>query len=315
VGDEQFCSTCGAWVDPLDQGDRPEGEFEEFSLGETPDENGPAPVRVPRQEVQCPSCGARNPANNRHCEECGARLSQGALPVAPRPAVQTTAGVRAAMGISAVLVVVVLAVALINLFSGDDASTETTAATDGNTTTTEAAPAAPLTLLDPECTVEGYSGLGCGNLTDGDATQAGEYQFDWVATTDAGENPTIVLKFLDGSVTVRGIVWSNIEDETRFQQNYRASRITITADDGRSLPVDIQNSRGDQVIDYVAIATNTLTIEITGAHAAQDVEGQVFNDLAVAEIQVVGNPAGGGAAPADTSETTGAAGASETTEG
>ena len=81
----------------------------EFSLsGEPPIEVPQAPARFPRNEIQCPSCGSPNPTTNRHCEECGARLSQGPLPVAPRPAVQATAGVRAVLAIAGLLTTVVI---------------------------------------------------------------------------------------------------------------------------------------------------------------------------------------------------------------
>ena len=100
AADEQFCPNCGSFLDPLEP-DAPrgrenvisvssDGNYEEFELGAPP----PAVERSNpgRGEVTCPSCGANNPANNRHCQECGARLSQGPLPTAPRPAVQATAG-------------------------------------------------------------------------------------------------------------------------------------------------------------------------------------------------------------------------------
>ena len=108
--DQQFCPECGAWIDPTEPGiDEENGDFEEFSLsGEPPVDEPQAPARFPRSEVQCPSCGSPNPTTNRHCEECGARLSQGPLPVAPRPSVQATAGVRAVLAIAGLLTVVVI---------------------------------------------------------------------------------------------------------------------------------------------------------------------------------------------------------------
>ncbi len=177
AADEQFCPNCGAWIDQLKPA-RSEGEdFEEFSLEEAPPEGEDvaAPVRFPRSEIPCPSCGSSNPATNRHCEECGARLSQGALPVAPRPAVQSTAGVRAALAIGGVLILVVLISLLFNLFGGDDPTT-TSSVVAADTTTTTAPVAGPIAILRAECSVEGLSGFDCRNLIDsGD----GEYQFNW----------------------------------------------------------------------------------------------------------------------------------------
>ena len=127
AGDEQFCPSCGAFMDPMTtprprprptssgnvisvSSDGPsDSPYEEFSLQTPPTQDTPPrPQSSPRGggggngsgnggPVDCPSCGAVNPANNRHCQECGARLRQGPLPTAPRPAVQATAGVRAAL--------------------------------------------------------------------------------------------------------------------------------------------------------------------------------------------------------------------------
>jgi hypothetical protein len=292
VADEQFCPTCGAWVDPLQHGE--EESFEEFSLGATPGEEPNAPTRLPRQEVQCPSCGSPNPVSNRHCEECGARLSQGALPVAPRPAVQTTAGVRAAMGISAVLLVVILAVAIVNIFGDDEeAATETTISAEGATTTT--APRLEpesLNVLAVECSVTGISGFDCENLIDGVTTREGEYQFNWVEL-EPGTNPTITFKFAE-QVSIRSILWTNIADPDRFAQNYKVQRIAISDDTDIPLPTELENEPGSQVIPYVSLPTFELVIEITAEYGATDVDGNVFDDMAIAEIEILGNPAGAG---------------------
>ena len=89
-----------------------------------------------RGGVSCPSCGASNPPSNRHCQECGARLRQGPLPTAPRPAVQATAGVRAALAISALLFAVVVVAILFNVFSGDDTPSSTTLTASSSTSPT-----------------------------------------------------------------------------------------------------------------------------------------------------------------------------------
>src|SRR5688572_33503555 len=78
-----------------------EEDYERFDLGSPP----PPSYRDP---VICLSCGAQNAPTNRHCEECGARLSQGPLPAAPRPAVQATAGVRAVIAIGGLLLGVIV---------------------------------------------------------------------------------------------------------------------------------------------------------------------------------------------------------------
>jgi hypothetical protein len=121
--------------------------------------------------------------------------------------------------------------------------------------------------------------------------------------------PTITLKFAE-QVSIRSILWSNIEDPDRYAQNHKVARISI-ADGEIPLPTDLENEPGLQVIPYVSLPTFELVIEITANYGATDVGGNVFEDLAIAEIEVLGNPAGLGAAPTtpatvtgDTTETT-----------
>ncbi len=76
--------------------------FEPFELEDGPPPPGSEPPQpaqpvateatpsAPVEQVPCPSCGAYNPAYNRHCEQCGARLTKEALPVAPAPMVRAT---------------------------------------------------------------------------------------------------------------------------------------------------------------------------------------------------------------------------------
>lgn len=283
VADEQFCPSCGTWIDPL-QAEQP--EFEEFALGEPDDEPAPpGPVRVPRQEVQCPSCGSSNPVTNRHCEECGARLFQGQLPVAPRPAVQTTAGVRAAMLIAVVLGVVIVAVVLANVFGGNTPAASTLAS--GSTTTTTALlPPAPVVPLSVDCTVEGLAGFPCDNLIDGEGL---EYQFNW-EELDPGTEVDITFTFAEPT-EIAGLIFVNLEDEDRFAQNYRVADASI--DDGTALaiPVTVPNTPGSNSIEYVSMRTNKLIITITGVHSAEERGGQVFSELAIEEIQILGRPA------------------------
>ena len=236
------------------------------------------------------------------------------MPVAPRPAVQTTAGVRAAMGISAVLVVVILAVILVNIFGGDDpGTTVSTDVANGGTTTTTARPeAVPLTVLAPVCDPEGLSGFGCDKLVDGVTDRNGEYQFNWIQL-EAGATPTLTLKFAE-PVLVRQILWTNIEDPDRFAQNLKVQRIAISDDNDIPLPTRLENEPGVQVISYISLPTTELTIEITEAYSAVATGDNVFEELAIAEIQVLGNPAGGGTTGGTTGSTT-ASTTSDTTAG
>ena len=111
-----------------------DGNYEEFNLDNPPRDESPRKKAVSeRGDVSCPSCGASNPPSNRHCQECGARLKQGPLPTAPRPAVQATAGVRAALAISALLFGVVVIAILFNVFSGEDTPSSTTVVASSST--------------------------------------------------------------------------------------------------------------------------------------------------------------------------------------
>lgn len=287
VDDEEFCPRCGAWIDPL-RSEPPtrEPEMEEFSLGEPPafaDAEPVPPGPGPRPDIRCPSCSALNPPTNRHCEACGARLAQGPLPVAPRPSVQATAGVRAAIATGVVLFVVVIVAVLFNIFTGDS-PTPTTLAT---TNETVAAPeTVEVDILDARCSVQGISGFGCGNLVDG--TEA-EYQITW-GEVPAGEPVSITLVFAEPTV-VRSIDWENLPESDRFYQNYRASSVAVQAGPSApAIPIQLDDRPGSQVHLYATQPTLELTITVTDAYLPEERSGQIFTELAVREIRVFGYP-------------------------
>lgn len=277
------------------------GDFEEFSLEEEPppgyEEPGPA-VRFPHSEVQCPSCGTSNPADNRHCEECGARLSQGPLPVAPRPAVQATAGVRAAMAIAAILAAVAVIALLFNIFTGDDTATETTVT---STTTTSTTPEpGPIEVLSVNCSVPGIVGFECLNLIDGGE---GEYQINWEMLPE-GQKVTIDLIFAEPMV-VTSFVWENLPEGDRFFQNYRAQAISVVDGTPNAMPLTItlDDQAGLQSQRYASLRTLKLSITIETAYLPQERNGQIFTELAIKGIQPMGYPFTA-AEPAETTTTT-----------
>ncbi len=245
--DDQFCPSCGAWIDPTTVSyDAPADDYESFELGDRPPADLPSqPVRLPQQEIQCPSCGSPNPATNRHCEECGARLSQGALPVAPRPAVQTSAGVRAAMAISGILLGVVV-IALLFTLTGDDETDNGATDTTTSTTTTTVITPEELPILDATCSVEGLANLQCTNLIDG--TTEREYQINW-EELEADEQVTIELKFAEAMVITQ-IIWENLPaDSDRFFQNYRARDILVS-DGSTAAPLSLDAAREPRRQDH-----------------------------------------------------------------
>ncbi|HEY5684006.1 MAG TPA: zinc ribbon domain-containing protein [Acidimicrobiia bacterium] len=289
--DDQFCPNCGAWIDPTTPDDGAgDDDYESFDLGDDgppPDVPSP-PVRLPQQEVQCPSCGSSNPFTNRHCEECGARLSQGALPVAPRPAVQTTAGVRAAMAISALLLGVVIVALLFNILGGDEDGGTVTQET--TTTTTSIPPPTPdvIPILDATCSVDGLANFGCANLVDG--TTEREYQINW-ETLEEGDEVTIELKFAEPMV-LTSFRWENLPaDSDRFFQNYRARDIIVSDGSVQGLGIRLENQGGEQTVPYASLRTLELTITVTSAYEPEPRDNNMFSELAIAEIRVVGYPA------------------------
>lgn len=191
-GGEQFCPTCGTFLGYPDEPahEHDSNEYEQFELGAAPPPSESAPRRP--TTVICPSCGTENSHSNRHCEECGARLSQGPLPTAPRPAVQATAGVRAVVAIGGLLLGVILIALLFQVFGGDDPATTTTLNAESTSTTSAPAEVAILEPLDVTCSVEGIGSFICDNLITG--TEA-LYQINWVDHEASGEVLTITIRF------------------------------------------------------------------------------------------------------------------------
>lgn len=295
ASDEQFCPNCGNFMDPLAPDHHPHiisvssSGFEEFDLSEPPPQAPIAAERAkarPGKTTQCPSCGAMNPSNNRHCEECGARLSQAPLPTAPRPAVQTTAGVRAALAISGLLFGVVMIALLFNVFTGDGTPTSTTNP-EGSTSSTQIIEAnGPLPVIETTCSVEGIGTFSCNNLT---SDTEGQYQVNWEELPE-GEKITIRLTFGQPMV-VQQIQWRGITDSVKFAQNYRARGLVITSSDGISdIPFELSDDPGLQTIPFAAIGANWIEIEIQSAYRAVVTEGNVFKEIAIDEITAIGRP-------------------------
>jgi len=297
AADEQFCPECGSYFDPMGRKpSRPPGDvisvssdgtYEEFSLGDQPpdgDEAESEPPPTVSASDGCPSCGASNPPSNRHCQECGARLSQAPLPTAPRPAVQTTAGVRAALAISGLLLVVVVFAFLFNVIGGGGSATSTTAAATSTTKQTTQV-AVQIEAIDAVCSHEGIGSFACDNVRSGTDD---EYQINWDEATDAEEDITIKLTFRS-PMTVNNIIWKGIEDPNRFKQNYRARGITVKAADSiREYSEELDDTPGAQDVRFAAIRTNWIEITINSAYIAEVIKDNSYSDLAINEIEVWG---------------------------
>jgi hypothetical protein len=293
--DEQFCPSCGTFLDPLTAPPTPrrdnvisvssDGNYEEFDLSASPpDEPAEQPARSPGVEVTCPSCGASNPSTNRHCQECGARIRQGPLPTAPRPAVQATAGVRAALAISALLFAVVVVALLFNVFNGSGGETTTTVTADATTTLGTSAEIQPIEVISVECVPPGIGAFVCENLISGTED---EYQVTY-EELEEGEKVVITLIFRE-PMTVTRIDWSNLSDETQFRRNYRARGITIAAQGNpQAIPVELEDEPGLQTIAFAAVETTEVVITVESAYLAELVDGNSFRELAIQEIAVFG---------------------------
>ncbi|MGH8912449.1 MAG: zinc-ribbon domain-containing protein [Acidimicrobiia bacterium] len=300
-GDEQFCPTCGTFLG-YEEEEAGTDEYEHFELGAAPPP-GEDPVPLRPSKIVCPSCGVENAPGNRHCEECGARLSQGPLPAAPRPAVQATAGVRAVIAIGGLLLGVILIALVFQLFGGDDPSSTTVPLAESTSSTASPVEVDRLEPLDVECSVEGLGSFICENLISGtDAL----YQINWPEHEATGNILTITIRFRT-AVAVSRIDWHNISnDETRFLRNFRARALTISADDSFSdIQSDLQNLPGVQEIDFSSLNTQQVTITVNSVWNAEIVDENVFTELAIDEIEVIGRPVTGTSAPTDTTGTTG----------
>jgi len=268
--------------------------FEPFELDEGPPEPGSAPPPPPSPtqqsepptepvpQVDCPSCGAANPAYNRHCEQCGARLTKEPLPVAPAPMVRATPGARALSVLAAAVLVVALVALVVNVFrGGGEAAVTTTVAT--STTTTPPA-VAQITPTDVSASSQLNETYGDANLIDGDLNT------EWQVSHS---NDLSVTFHFSQPVQIQYIEIYNIEDQNRFLANYRIKGYKITTDDLPGVPFQStlkDTAGGPQRIDIVSLETTSLTLEVLSTYASQAVSGDpAFDELAVAEIKFWGS--------------------------
>ena len=223
----------GNWDDPLDDID-----FEEFQLDDPESYDAPLEYETayepaPASLISCPSCGAAQDASNRHCEQCGARLGQGTVPVAPRPLASASAGTRALTIILAVLAGVVLIALLYTSVTGNGSSTDETTATSDPSETTLSTPVVgtigQITPIDIRCSTQlNDTNLGCSNLIDGTT----DY---WNDLSLRGVGAVITVTFAQ-PVQLEQVQFLNIENDASFRRNYRVRGVEIVADDLPGLP-------------------------------------------------------------------------------
>jgi len=248
----------------------------------------PAPERLaveePAATVVCTSCGTGNPAQNRHCEQCGARLGTGALPVAPAPMIRATPGARALTVLAGVLLIVLVAVFLLNLGDGDGAETTTTVA--ASSTTTLGPNIVQLIPFSVEAS-SSFPGFEAGNLIDG---ESGTY---WNDNSLRGNNAWLEFRFAQ-PVQIVEIELQNLEDEEKFRRNYRMKSVVITVDDLQiEFPLQMENSREPQRVQIGSLETTLVRLEVNSTYPAEQYEGGVpFDELALQDVLFFGTNEG-----------------------
>lgn len=260
--------------------------FEPFQLDQEPSETDLAatPPVYEERMVACPSCGTRNPADNRHCESCGARIAQGPLPVAPPPMLRTTPGARALGVLAAVILIVALAALLFDFFRGSDA-TPTDSTVAQSSTTIASLPPVEVAQLFP-FTVEASSelqGWEATNLIDADATNS------WNDASLRGEGAELTFRF-EKPVQISQIVIHNLSDEERFRRNYRIRGLEISINDLPTKALEVlDDSREPQAIQIASVQTVEVVLRVTSTYEAEAFNGQTpFPELALQEVKFFG---------------------------
>jgi hypothetical protein len=268
--------------------------FEPFELEEgppPPSATPPTPQPPPElddqpvQMVSCPSCGTANPAYNRHCEACGARLSTAPLPVAPPPMIRATPGGRALGILVAVVLIVTLVALFMNIFGGSDDETPpvTVASTSAPATTVPPVVIDELQPQSAEASSELNSSFVAENLIDNNLAT------EWQDRSLSGRGATLTFRFAQ-PVAITQIEIYNLPDEDRFKRNHRIKGYRINVDDlsleitGQLLDV---NTR--QVIEVASINTLVLELSVTSTWESEAVEGGLpFTELALADVRFFG---------------------------
>jgi len=285
----------GNTIDPFDD------LFEPFELEEGPPQTGepqtPAPTSsddplerppdqpeieepiTPATTVVCASCGTANPAHNRHCEQCAARIGSGPLPVAPAPMIRATPGGRALTVLGGVLLIVLLAVLLLNLRSGGD---ETAASSSTITTTTEVPSFVNLEPFSVTAS-SSFPGFEVNNLIDSDEDSY------WNDGSLRGNDAWLEFAFAQ-PVQITEIELQNLSNEEKFRRNYRIKSLVITVDDLKiEFSEQIDDSKDPQRIQIGSLGTTQLRIEVRSTYPAENYDGNPpFDELALQSVLFFG---------------------------
>lgn len=245
--------------------------------------------------VSCPVCWSPNPATNRFCEFCAARLGLRPGYSPPRSGVGSpsfSGGVISILfGLAAVLFVVLLVVAL---GRGDPVPSSTTITATSTvpsvdaTTPIETSPresAAP-TVLTPDAVVassELTEEFQASNLADGDPETV------WRDASRRGDGAALTFRF-DAPITVTAVVVWGVPNDEAFHQSYRIRRFRL--DLGGGAPVvegEIPDSPEPFRLDLGGVETSAVTLEVVSVYPGEPHDGEAAADeLAVAEVELWG---------------------------
>ena len=242
-----------------------------------PDAATPAPVPT----VACPSCGEQNPDYNRHCEQCGARLSQDPLPVAPAPTLRSSPGGRALGVLVAVVLFVALAVLIFNVFRSDDGTAESSTTTSSSTTVAVAAVELFPSSVEANSFLTGHEPE---HLIDDDPDT------DWNDDGARGVDAWLRFTFAE-SVRITEIELQNLFDDDRFKKNYKIQGYLITTND---LTIEISgrltNTNDAQRVPIASLGTTELLIEVKSTYPAEPAgDRPPFNELALQAVRFFGS--------------------------
>jgi hypothetical protein len=281
VGDDKFDSFDDLF-EPFELEEGPPPEEEHAPPAPRPQDE-PAVEEEPGPVVACPSCGTTNPAYNRHCEACGARLGKGPLPVAPPPMVRATPGGRALGVLAAVVLLVALGALILNVVGGDDPVTATTVTAPPSTSVPPVQELQPTTV---RASSELNATFAAQNLLDSDVTT------EWQDQGLRGEGATLTFEFSQ-PVSITDIEFVNVADVDRFRQNFRIRGFKITVDDlAVEQSYQLEDVNTAQRFPVQSVRTNVVTIEVTSTYAAEPAgERPPFSELALADIRFFGRVA------------------------
>jgi len=279
--DESSFDEIDELFEPFELDDIPPPEIEPGPPVPTPPTaSGGATARTATATVTCPSCGSPNPLTNLHCEQCGARLGDEPLPVAPPPNGGASPGMRALGFLAAVVLVVGLGALIFNTIRGG--GTSETASTSTSTTSTLPPVATEIIPSSVEASSE-LEGFPATNLIDGDPTTY------WNDNSLRGEGATLTFRFAR-PVSIREIEIQNVQNDEKFKRNFRIKGYIIKVDDiATEMSGRLEDTNEPRRISIASLQTTRLTIEVTSTYPAQAVgDKTAFNELALQEVRFFG---------------------------